>query len=312
MHLRAFRFRLRWLAAFLLGLSACGAASPSVRDGNSAEVAVVRDTPGLFLYAVRGERGTSHLLGTIHIGFGFDEVLTPDARARFDAAARVMTEADVSSTDPGQLVRAALLPPGGSLRALLEPSTWDALRMRLGAKLPEPVLDKLEPWLPTVMLGLDELERVLVAHKPGADRRLMDVELMEVARAAHKPVTHLETIAEQIAIFDAIPLEEQVRELTHALDKTSSEQARALIDAFGRGDERALTDALFEDEQLASAPGFYERVLFQRNERWLPVIEREIAQGGAFIAVGAAHLLGDKGVLATLRARGYLVTRVGG
>jgi uncharacterized protein len=310
MQLRALRWRLRLLSGLLLGLSACHGAARS-HDASAAEATVGHDTPGLFLYEVRGKRGAAHLLGTIHVGFGFEEVLTDAARARFRAATRVITEADVSASNPEQLMRAALLPPGKSLRALLDASTWSALRDRLGPELPEPVLDRLEPWLPTVMLGLEELERVLSAQKPGADRRLMDVELVQAAHAAQKSVAHLETIADQIAIFDTIPIEEQVRELTHSLDRASADQARMLLDAFSRGDEQKLTRALFDDAQLESAPGFYDRVLFQRNARWLPVIEDELARDGAFIAVGAAHLLGDRGILSALRRSGYRVTRVG-
>lgn len=310
MHLRALRWRLCWLTGLLLALTACHATSNS-RDTNAAAAAAARATPGLFLYEVRGKQGSAHLLGTIHVGFGFEEVLTDSARARFQAATRVITEADVGAAAPEQLVRAALLPPGKSLRALLAPATWDALRTRLGPELPEPVLERLEPWLPTVMLGLEELERVLSEQKPGADRRMMDVELVQAARASQKIIAHLETIAEQIAIFDTIPLEEQVRELTHSLDRASAEQARMLLDAFARGDEQRLTRALFDEAQLQSAPGFYDRVLYQRNARWLPIITHELERSGAFIAVGAAHLLGERGILSELRRGGYQVTRVG-
>ena len=310
MHLRALRWRLCWLTGLLLALTACHASSRS-RDTSAAEASAARDTPGLFLYEVRGKHGSAHLLGTIHVGFGFEEVLTDSARAHFQAAKRVITEADVSGGAPEQLMRAALLPAGKSLRALLGPDTWDGLRARLGPELPEPVLDRLEPWLPTVMLGLEELERVLSQQKPGADRRLMDVELVQAARAGNKSIAYLETISDQISIFDTIPMEEQVRELTHALDRTSAEQARMLLDAFSRGDEQKLSRALFDDAQLESAPGFYDRVLFQRNARWLPIIEQELERDGAFIAVGAAHLLGDRGILSQLRRKGYRVTRVG-
>jgi uncharacterized protein YbaP (TraB family) len=140
---------------------------------------------------------------------------------------------------------------------------------------------------------------------------MMDVELMADARATKKEVLFLETVREQLAVFDAISEVEQVAELKRALDEDNAEQGRAMIEAYAAGDEHALTRALFDEAQMRVAPGFYEAVLFKRNERWLPRIEQHVRQGGVFIAVGAAHLLGPRGVLVQLRHRGYKVTRVG-
>jgi uncharacterized protein YbaP (TraB family) len=139
---------------------------------------------------------------------------------------------------------------------------------------------------------------------------MMDVELMKRALELHKQVDHFETVEEQIAIFDSIAVEEQVRELSRGLESESKQQARALLAGFAAGDEAALSRALFEQAQLESAPGFYDRVLYDRNATWLPIIERETERGGAFVAVGAGHLLGDRGILAELKKRGFRVRRV--
>lgn len=302
------------LVTCLVALGACTAAPQKatvVAPSAPLAPAPPLTTPGLFLYEVRGPHGTAHLLGTIHVGFGFDEVLTADARRRFDAATRVMTEADISGADPERLLQAAMLPPERSLRSVVGEATWKKLLARIDAQIPAPVLDRLEPWLPTVMLGLEDLGHALEELKPGAEPRMMDVELMKEANQRGKQVTYFETVEEQIGVFDGISLEEQVRELTRTLEAAGSEQARALLSGFSSGDEVALAAALFDEKEIASAPGFYDRVLFARNERWLPVIEKETARGGAFIAVGAGHLLGDKGIVAELRRRGYAVTRVG-
>lgn len=307
---RALHFH-RFLCLLLCALLACASSpKPKPEAALAAEQKQVV-TPGLFLYEVKGPRGLVHLLGTIHVGFGFEEVLTDDARVRFHSAARVMTEADVGKTDPQLLVRAALLPQDQSLRKLVGEVEWARLVARLSPQLPEMLLDRLEPWLPAVMLGLAELEQVLRELKPGAENRLMDVELVRLAGIEQKPVTHFETVEEQIAIFDTIPMADQVRELVHTLEQASSEQARQLYTTFSAGDVQGLTEALFDEAQLEGARGFYDRVLYQRNERWLPIIERELERGGAFIAVGAAHLLGDRGLLAALAHRGYQVRRVG-
>ncbi|MFT3925239.1 MAG: TraB/GumN family protein [Myxococcales bacterium] len=178
-------------------------------------------------------------------------------------------------------------------------------------RIPPLFMEHLKPWLPAVTLGLLDLEGALHELKPDATNHMMDLEVMAVARAERKQLLFLETIDEQLAMFDQVPLDEQIGELRRTLSEGSSLQGKSMLRAFADGDEAALTESLFEPDQVAQAPGFFDVVLNQRNARWLPVLEREIARGQAFVAVGAAHLLGDRGILAQLRQRGYVVTRVG-
>ncbi len=53
-----------------------------------------------------------------------------------------------------------------------------------------------------------------------------------------------------------------------------------------------------------------ESILYNRNRNWIPKIETQITKEITFIAVGAAHLGGDKGVLNLLRKKGYFVEPV--
>ena len=46
------------------------------------------------------------------------------------------------------------------------------------------------------------------------------------------------------------------------------------------------------------------------NQAWCPVIEQNIAKGPCMVAVGARHLLGNKGLIAMLRRKGYTVEAV--
>ncbi len=267
---------------------------------------------GLFLYAVGEGAARSYLMGTMHVGFGFEEVLTPEARACFESASTVMMEADVRNADPAQMMQAALLPPPKSLRTMLGEHLWKRLVARIGQSVPPPALDKLKPWMPAVILGVADMQRALHEARPDGASHMMDAELMELAQKSGKRLLFLETIEQQLAVFSAIPEREQVAELKRALTDDNTALGRELIEAYAHGNEAELTASLFDAEQMRAAPGFYEAVLFDRNQRWLPLIDAQVKAGGAFVAVGAAHLFGERGILAQLRHRGYLVTRVGG
>lgn len=303
--------RLRYtLALVLVALVSC-AKAPAAPPAQAAQPAARKAPPaGLFLYRVQRAGQVSHLLGTIHLGFGFDEVLNEPGRLAFQGSRVVVTETDIGQDPAGRLVQAALLPAGESLDAMLDPPTWDALQARLAREIPPPVLARMKPWLPAVLLGLTELKQVFDQARPGASERMMDLELTARARATQKRLVHLETVDEQIAVFEQIALEEQLSELRHALTDAGRAQARSLVEAFASGDQTALERALFDGEQMKSTPGFYQTVLFARNARWLPTLERVLSEGDAFVAVGAAHLLGERGLLAELSQRGYSVTRV--
>jgi uncharacterized protein YbaP (TraB family) len=55
-------------------------------------------------------------------------------------------------------------------------------------------------------------------------------------------------------------------------------------------------------------PDLQRRVLKERHDRWLPQIEKMIADGRThLIVVGLAHLVGPDSVVAMLRARGVEV-----
>jgi len=53
-----------------------------------------------------------------------------------------------------------------------------------------------------------------------------------------------------------------------------------------------------------------ERLLDDRNRAWIPKLEVLLAKGGVFVVVGADHLIGARGVIATLAAKGYKTSRI--
>lgn len=56
---------------------------------------------------------------------------------------------------------------------------------------------------------------------------------------------------------------------------------------------------------------FQTQLLDQRNEAWIPQLETLFKSGSTFVAVGAGHLAGEKGVLSLLKEKGYQVEVIG-
>lgn len=90
---------------------------------------------------------------------------------------------------------------------------------------------------------------------------------------------------------------------------SSDSDINVMVKYWRNGDQKAITDVVAR--QKADEPRVNDILLVQRNQKWLPRIETMMqTKGTVFITVGAAHLVGPDGLVAQLRARGHVVTRL--
>jgi uncharacterized protein YbaP (TraB family) len=136
--------------------------------------------------------------------------------------------------------------------------------------------------------------------------------LVEVAKKEKDPVWGLETVAEQMAVFDAIPYKVQMSELVKTAKDNMVKDKKELADMiaiYNKKDLNALLDFTAKsDNHLMSA--YNDILLNQRNRNWIPKIEKMAKAKPTFFGVGAAHLAGDNGVIMLLREKGYKVEAV--
>lgn len=138
----------------------------------------------------------------------------------------------------------------------------------------------------------------------------LDAWLFRTAQLEGKRVTGLETIAEQIAVSDTIPLRERIRMLVQSITVNVGEQARLqekMLELYRQENLNGLIGVV-EDEEVNS--GLLFKLLTERNRTMADRIVRLMEQGSVFTAVGAGHLPGREGLIALLRARGFNVTPV--
>ena len=114
-------------------------------------------------------------------------------------------------------------------------------------------------------------------------------------------------------MLDGISQDDQIAILADAICNHGelSEQLEELTTLYLREDLAgmlALNASPHEDEALFER--FMERTLYQRNRRMARRIQDRLGDGRLFIAVGALHLPGEKGILHLLESRGYRISRV--
>jgi uncharacterized protein YbaP (TraB family) len=229
------------------------------------------------------------LYGTVH-DMGAGDV-PPAAWSALDAAPVFASELGEQEPDPRELGELARLPWGQVLDRMVPADDWWELVTAMAGAMSEDELRHARPWFALLRL------RSHVARSP---RPSMDVALTERARARRIAIEALESWQQQAAALQTAVTVADLSAAIRARNSITCELAR-LRSAYIAGDLAALT-------RMLVIPGRTD-LLDERNRRWLPQIERYLADRGAFVAVGLGHLLGDGGLLATLERAGYVVER---
>lgn len=256
---------------------------------------------GPFLWRVEKAGAVSHIFGTVHVGVNLSD-LPPVVRERLDVSDRLIVEADTEDMSSPEVVMGLLLPKGQSLRTMLGKKHWKILLKHVGQIFPGPALDRLPPWMVQTMLTLDD------PRSAGATDSL-DSQLVSRARRQNKRVLYLETAQMQLELLAELI---GVKELRETLDDVPAARKglRVLLRAYRRGNLAALAGLTLDPKDMAENPRHFELMLFQRNRNWMTMLREELGRGGVFVAVGAAHYVGEEGLLELLRADGFMVARV--
>jgi uncharacterized protein YbaP (TraB family) len=169
-------------------------------------------------------------------------------------------------------------------------------------------VNKLKPW--GVLLNLRNPQR-------NAQGTPLDSQLLEAARARRLPLSQIEGVEEQIFTFDEFPMASQIVLLKHSLAHRDELGALAerTLEAYLAGDLAAIwrlrEEFVARHPQIAPHQAVMtKRVVHDRSVVMAFRMQRELRRGGAFVALGALHLYGEKGVLALLEADGYRAARV--
>jgi uncharacterized protein len=135
--------------------------------------------------------------------------------------------------------------------------------------------------------------------------------LRETFGAAGKPIGQLETNAQQLGFFDALPESAQRALLNGAIEpaQAATGDFSAMLSGWATGDVKVIAQTFNQD--FAESGEMRAILLDRRNANWSRWIENRLKQPGTtMIAVGAGHLAGSGSVLELLKRDGYRVTRV--
>ena len=258
------------------------------------------------LWQVSDEDTTIYLFGTVHALTEGTQWFSGPIEQAYAASDELVTEIAIGNAeaDAQAIAGRAPLTGGQNLRDLMTPENraqYEAMMVTLG--LPVEALDRYEPWYVAMTLTLLQAQTRGFDPEAGAETAL-------ARRAEGKTRVALETVEEQVALFDTLPMDAQLVFLDETVESmnTAADTLQLMIDKWLLGDAAAL--AVMMNDELDD-PVLYERLLTRRNANWADWIERRMDEPGTvFVAVGAGHLAGKGSVQDMLRQRGVKVRRV--
>ena len=196
--------------------------------------------------------------------------------------------------------------PGSSLSSKLTEEEVAKLKEAIAPLgMPFEAVDAMKPWLASTMVSVAALVGNGFNPEAGVEKQLEPL-------AAGKTIRSLETAQQQIEMLAGLPEDAQLQMLKDTLSELDEmvETLNEMVEDWSVGDVDDLEDE-FIDEMKAEMPAAYEAIVKNRNIDWANQIEEELKGSGTdFIAVGAAHLVGDDSVQAILKARGITVKRL--
>jgi uncharacterized protein YbaP (TraB family) len=258
------------------------------------------------VWALKGAHNTVYLAGSVHFLKKGDSALPAAFDRAYASAQALVMEVDIDDLNSPEtqalMLQKSLYPEGGSLRATIGETRYGHVEKEAGRLgLPMEGLNLFEPWAVALTLTQIEYAKLGFDSDDGVEQQL--------GRRAHvdgKPVTGLETLAEQIDILATMSAHDQ----TEFLDQTVLEmneadaETRAILTAWRTGNTGRLATLMSED--FKGFPEIYRLLVSDRNSRWMPQIKRLLAADTNYlVVVGTLHLVGEGGLLQLAKSAGF-------
>jgi uncharacterized protein YbaP (TraB family) len=287
----------------------------------------VRPTDKPLLWRIDGAV-PSYLYGTVHVPDARVLELPEVVRRALDASDVFNAEIPLDAETQLSMMSKVRLPPGQDLRSVVGEDVFGRLIRVIGKVLTNRVppgaadllammLAPMKPW--AVMSQVELLEFLPDIN---AGRQPMDAMLYGLADKAGKELGALETLDEQVAVFEGFTKEEQTKMLVAALDELEKPRpggvspTEELINLYLAGDLNRLAAELEKQypQDQALNRKLMTRLVDERNTKMSARIADLCAKKpprSYFFAVGALHYAGDTGIISQLTRKGFKITRLG-
>lgn len=259
---------------------------------------------GLLWRISRDGQPDSYLFGTIHISDPAVMAFDPSIQQAFEASKQFVLEVVLDPEAIQQMQHSMFYHEGETLSGQIGPALFDAVRSLAPTYgIPDELMDYMRPWAIYMTLSV-----------PPGGGLPMDLALMLEAERSGMPVFGLESVEEQTSVLGDLSMSEQIDLLTQTvchyeqLQKETKEMVGLYV-------ERDLAGLMTESMRYTMANArtdarVFESLIWRRNQTMFERLKPLLKTDSSFVAVGALHLPGERGLLALLVRDGYRVEAV--
>jgi uncharacterized protein YbaP (TraB family) len=260
------------------------------------------------LWSFTAQSSRIHLLGSLHFFKQDAFPLAASIERAYNDSQRLVFETDLDAMqDPAvqaRMMALGMYPEGQNLWQNLDPGTRQLLEKKMTEfGMPLEAFSKFKPWFVAIQIEIVQLLRLGFSPQYG-----IDVHFFDRAKSAGKEIRFLESTEFQINLFGSMDKQDQNAFIKQTLKELelSDELAAGLVKFWKAGDASRLYDLL--SKSFKNYPGLYDRLLIQRNKKWVKEIEGMLRENkNILFVVGAGHLVGPDSVIDLLGKKGYRV-----
>lgn len=294
-----FRFTMRKLQVMLCALFL----SLIFASSSAAETSSV--------WSISAGDNTIYLGGTVHLLRPGDYPLPEVFDQAYQESSQLYFETDLSAmgdlTVQMQMMQQLTYSDDRTLKTVLNEEAYTALNEHIAdIGLPLMMLEKFKPGLLVTTLQVLEFQNM------GFTPQGVDAYFNTRATKDGKFIGQLETVQEQIGFFATMGEGNESEFVLLSLRdlKEMGELMEAMIAAWRTGNNAKLFE-MFVEDMRSEAPELYDSLLLQRNLKWIPQIEQMLRDADTeFVLVGAAHIVGENGLLDLLADKGYAIRQL--
>lgn len=268
----------------------------------------IKDNSLLWEITGNGLKKPSYLFGTMHVMCAGDVFMAPHIQEAFDQSQSVLLE--LKMDDPSimmKMMQVTLSQDGKTIS--------DKLGEELSAEL-DSLLRKISPLNLAMVnnMNLQTLSMQIGIFALDCPLDLgYDMLFVQEAVSDGKPIEGLESVELQIQTLLSQSDEESKKAIEYMINNFGEikTQMSQMLSLYKAEDVQGLYDLMkmsFNDPEYPQMK--METLLDDRNVNWIPIIEKAMKDKPVFIAVGAAHLAGEMGVINLLQKQGYQVEAV--
>lgn len=258
----------------------------------------------------------SYLFGTYHLmpsSFVDSVPGLPEAIKSVDAVwVEIENEKMTSPATIQQMTQMMVAPADSSIDKLLSADGYQIIdgvvKRYLGAFGVS--LDQLKTLRPAA-LETQFAQLMAVKRLPNMDpTKLLDGEVERRVKALGKPANSLETFDFQIQLLFGDPLSLQAASLLEMCKNIEDVEKNfdEMHNAYGAQDFEKLISVAFDPAAMSKEDA--QKICYNRNVKWVPVLVDAAKKGSVLVAVGAAHLGMESGLIELLRQQGFTVEPV--